>query len=372
MNRETKILHIITGLGVGGAEMMLLKLTNELQKKNTQNIVLVLRGGGTLESRFEKNGIKIHQYHPFTLRFWIFLFRAKKVLGTTPTAISGWMYHGNAVATLLKLFVFRQARCIWCIRAALATYSQLSLRSKAVIVLNSWLSWLPDQVLYNSKKSQTDHEDFGFSANKSALIHNGFDIEQMKPSATDRLHIRNELSIAGDTKAIGLVGRYHFDKDIENYIRAAVLVLEKNSDYKFFAIGAGIHYENKKLAALIPEHFKSNLQLLGPQPNPFLYLNAFDLFVSSSRTESFANAIGEALCAGLPCVATDVGDSAIIVKDSGLIVQKENPEALAQGIFKMLNLPKENLKEMSQKARDRAVSDYNLTKVAETFLQYYR
>lgn len=351
---------------------MLFKLTNELQKKKTKNIVLVLRGGGSLESRFEENGIKIHHYHPFTLRFWIFLFRAKKILGTTPTAISGWMYHGNIVATLLKLFVFRQARCIWCIRAALATYPQLNQRSKAVIVLNAWLSWLPDQILYNSRKSQTDHEDFGYSSKRSALIQNGFDTEQMSPSATDRLHIRSELSIAGDTPVVGLVGRHHFDKDIENYIRAAVLVLKENSNYQFFAIGSGIHYGNQKLATLVPDHLKSKIQLLGPKPNPFLYLNAFDLFVSSSRTESFANAIGEALCAGLPCVATDVGDSATIVKDSGLIVPKENPEALAEGILNILNLPKETLKIMAQKARDRAVSDYNLTKVAETFLQYYK
>jgi len=69
--------------------------------------------------------------------------------------------------------------------------------------------------------------------------------------------------------------------------------------------------------------------------------NAFDILVSSSYGEGLSVVLGEAMASGIPCVVTDVGDSAYAVGEAGLAVQPKNPGALADAIRQILELPEQ-------------------------------
>jgi glycosyltransferase involved in cell wall biosynthesis len=97
-------------------------------------------------------------------------------------------------------------------------------------------------------------------------------------------------------------------------------------------------------------------------------LSAADIYVSSSLGESFSNAIGEAMACELPCVVTNVGDSKLIVGETGVVVQAQDCEALAAGL---LNGVSKKGGERCSSARKRVVSNYDITSVAQKFQEVW-
>jgi len=98
---------------------------------------------------------------------------------------------------------------------------------------------------------------------------------------------------------------------------------------------------------------------------------AIDVHVSASHTEAFPNVIGEAMAGGTPSVATDVGDSAWIIGDTGKVVPRGNMKALADGITDLLMMPTENRLDLGSKARARIGEQFEIGKVATLYQQYF-
>ncbi|MEZ4872761.1 MAG: glycosyltransferase [Bdellovibrionales bacterium] len=100
------------------------------------------------------------------------------------------------------------------------------------------------------------------------------------------------------------------------------------------------------------------------------YMNALDVYCSTSTAEAFSNSIGEAMSCGVPVIATDVGDSASIVDKTGLIIASNDLDGLSQGLS---NLWKgtEWRNDLSQRARQRVVEEYELNQVLNRYLQTF-
>ena len=97
---------------------------------------------------------------------------------------------------------------------------------------------------------------------------------------------------------------------------------------------------------------------------------AADIACSSSAWgEGFSNAIGEAMASGLPCVVTDVGDSAIIVGDTGRVVPPRDPDALAAALSSLLSTDRVAL---GSAARRRIENNYSLGAVVSQYENFYR
>jgi glycosyltransferase involved in cell wall biosynthesis len=103
---------------------------------------------------------------------------------------------------------------------------------------------------------------------------------------------------------------------------------------------------------------------------PAVY-NALDVLVSSSIGEGFPNVVAEAMACEKPCVVTTVGDSAILVAETGICVSPGNPEALAESLLRMLALPTAERLRLGQKARQRIAENFSLQKMVNEYTALY-
>ncbi len=117
---------------------------------------------------------------------------------------------------------------------------------------------------------------------------------------------------------------------------------------------------------------RDRFHLLGERGDVSELMSAMDIFcLSSAWGEGFPNVIGEAMAAGVPCVATDVGDSAIVIGDAGVVVPLRDEEALAAGIESLLTMPLEVRHVLGVRARDRIEMNYTLGAIVEQYAVLY-
>jgi glycosyltransferase involved in cell wall biosynthesis len=91
-------------------------------------------------------------------------------------------------------------------------------------------------------------------------------------------------------------------------------------------------------------------------------LNGLDIVCSSSSEgEGFSNAVAEAMACGRLCVVTDVGDSALVVGDTGFVVPPKDPGALAAALIKALDLPPQ----AGERARERVANEFSVDAMVE-------
>jgi len=100
-------------------------------------------------------------------------------------------------------------------------------------------------------------------------------------------------------------------------------------------------------------------------------LAAMNMFCLSSRTEGFPNVVGEAMAMALPCVVTDVGDAAMLVADTGVVVPKEDSVALARGMERLLAMPVAQREQLGQRAKERIHANFSMERACKRFEMLY-
>jgi len=233
------------------------------------------------------------------------------------------------------------------------------------------LSRRPDAIVVNSQRGQSDHERLGYRPKRWVNIPNGVDLTRFQPSANDRPQFRTRLGLRPDAITIGLVGRYHPMKDVKTFLEAGSSLLRCRPDTQFVLCGDCFTHENVDLGEMLTKlQLVRHVTLLGRRADVENVYPALDLLaLCSIYGEGFPNVLCEAMACGVPCVATDVGDSADIIGDCGLIVPMRNPEALARACQTLLE---GELQELGARARARMVTRYGLERMRAQYESLYR
>jgi len=186
--------------------------------------------------------------------------------------------------------------------------------------------------------------------------------------------LRSELGIPGSSVVVGLVARFDPQKDHHNFVKAASLVCKVHPGVHFLLCGDGVDHRNEELAGWIDSTgFKERFHLLGRIDDVPRVMSALDVLVSSSSFgEGFPNVVGEAMACGVPCVVTEVGDSARIVGDCGVVVPPRAPELLAEGLIRLIFVAVGRRRELGYHARRRVVGGFSLPVVANRYASLYR
>jgi len=371
-SRPRRVTFVVTGLTTGGAEMMLYKLVGALPADDFSPSVISLLDEGPVGKRIRELGIPV-----FALGLhgaWQ-LPRALTRLAMicreiNPQVLVGWMYHGNLFATIAAATAAREAALVWSIRQSLYDLAAERPLTRVVIRAGARLSARPYAIIYNSNLAAQQHRSHGYRPLHEVLIPNGFDCDVFRPSPEARAALRARLHLPLATHLVGLVARYHPMKDHASFLEAARL-LAAESEAHFVCAGAGVDNANPRLTAIIKEGgLTDRVHLLGEMPDVADLLAGLDvLCLSSSRGEGFPNVVGEAMACGVPCVVTDVGDSAMVVGDTGCVVPPGDPAALARACAGLLDEPAAAKTARSRAARDRVVNHFSLQAVAMQYAQ---
>ena len=200
----------------------------------------------------------------------------------------------------------------------------------------------------------------------------GIDLSLFKPDISLRVNLRKRLGIE-EKKVIIMNRSFKPVYGIEYFLRALPMVWEKVPNIYVLLIGSG-PLENK-LRKLVDElNLELIVKFVGEVPNAEMpaYLNASDLYVSSSLSDGTSLSLLEAMACGLPVVVTDVPAILEWVADgeNGLVVPRQSIEELAEAIVHLLE--NEDLaSEMGNKnlviAKERADWNKNFQKLVQIY-----
>lgn len=367
-------MHIITGLDMGGAEMMLLKLLTA-SGENWRSLVVSLGDEGSIGPSIAKLGVSVECLHlrpyaPNPMRLLSLVTLAKRF---RPEVIQGWMPHGNLAASLTKFASRMAVPVVWNVRMSLEAIDGEKLTTLGLIRVGGLLSRHPQAIIYNSATGARQHQERGYRSAQNAVISNGFDCDVFRPDDGAHSRICNQLGLKPGAILVGLVARLHPAKDHSGFLHAASLVSKSHPDTHFLLVGKGVAEGEPVLAKMIGQlGLSGRIFLLGERTDTPQLTAGMDIACCSSAYEGFSNTIGEAMACGVPCVVTDVGDSAYLVGDTGLAVPPRNPQALAHAIGQLIDVGHEKRKQLGMAARSRIMSEFSLPKIARRYEDLYR
>ena len=371
---KIKIVHIINSLGTGGAEMMLYKLLSRIDREVFEPTVVSLLADGSIEKQIKALGIPVH-YVGSGLPLSLLHFK-RLVQDLDPDLVQGWMYYGNLAAQVGSLFLPRRIPVIWNIRYSLSQSRLLD--EKPMTLASIWvgarLSGCPVRIVNNSITSAEQHgRRMGYRRDRWEIIPNGFDTGLFVPSRAARGEVRRSLGLEQDALLIGLISRFHPQKDHLNFLSAAALLVKRCPQVHFLLAGSGVDQENGWLIDQIGAlGLSGKVHLLGERNDTPRVIASLDIAtLSSSYGEGFPNVIGEAMSCGVPCVGTDVGDLARIIGETGLVVPPKKADLLAAAWKELVDQGEERRRELGERARRRIMEHFPLDVVTRKYEDLY-
>jgi glycosyltransferase involved in cell wall biosynthesis len=279
------------------------------------------------------------------------------------------MYHANLAVTMAAWFLKPRPATVWGIRGSLHDRAAFKRATRMLIRVGAWLSCCPDAIVFNSSAGAKMHRAAGYRIGRGVTISNGFDPGAWNASAAVRREVRSELGIGPEEPVVGSVGRYHHAKGSDLLFTMASRLRRSIDGVHIICVGRGMDPGNPQLpdSARLPR-----MHLLGNRDDVPRLLPALDVFVNPSRTEGFPNAVAEAMLSGLPCVATDVGDTRAILGDTGSVVPAADPLALAEAVLGWLRRTPEQRQHAGALARQRIVERYSQQRCTSSYEALYR
>lgn len=227
----------------------------------------------------------------------------------------------------------------------------------------------PDKIIEKQLLNAVSHADIVVTRGRQAIdyfISNGVKSDcYVVPAGIDgSLFSPIETEIAYD---LAVVGRLTEVKRIDTYLHAIAKVRDTRPDIKAAVIGDGpLLYDLNELADRLD--LKHNVSFLGYREDVDKLLQKTRIFVLTSDSEGLSQAMIQAMMCGLPAIVSDVGDLRELVEDgvNGFLINNRTPEAFADAIQKMLELPEEDMQKMKYLSR-KAAMRCDLISVSETW-----
>lgn len=360
-----RILMIITGLGVGGAEHVVVNLADELATLGHEVKLAYLNGEIEVKvspenPEVELISIGMHGSKDFAKAY---IRLRKLVKDFKPDVVHSHMVHANIISRLLRLTI----RVPKVISTAHSSNEGGKLRMLAYRLTDK----LAD---ISVNVSQSAVEEFikkgAVKPGRMITIANGIDTDKFKFNNSSRIKLRSQLSINNE-KVILAVGRLDAAKDYPNLLNSLTLLKIERQDFKVFIVGDG-PYKDTLYKLTKDLKIDSCVRFLGVRNDVKELMSAADIYVMSSAWEGLPMVILEAMSCERLIVATDCGGISEAVGSQGLLVESKNETVLAQALDKALGVSDVARSNIGGAARKRIIDHYSLDANVEAYLKLYK
>lgn len=372
VEKRIKIAHIITGLGIGGAERFLRTLALAVDRKKYDLHFFCIVTGGELVPEFEKLGYHVrvipcynwNRRLPF--RFVVtnilklaIIFKKEKF-----QIVHTHLYRANMIGRIAAILAG--------IPYLYATeHNTNSWKKKVDIFWDKLLARFTNKIIAVSEyvKDFTIEQE-QLQPNKLLTLWHGIWVKDFD-EVNGRPQTRTRLGFGLNQPIIGSIGRLVPQKGYRYFLEAMPKILNRFPDTQFMIIGDGpLKDELQELSKYLG--LQANLKLPGFRNDIPQLLKAMDAFVMTSLWEGFGIVLIEAMACSLPVVATNVGPVPEIVKDgeTGFLVEPEHADQVADSVIKLLENP-ELLQKLGLNGRKRLNTFFTAEKMIENLEQIY-
>lgn len=358
-----KILYLITGLTLGGAEKVVIELAEKMHILGNDVKIVYLKGEAILQPKFDKiELIPLNLNKPFSVP------KASKkyqsiIKEFKPDVVHAHMVHANIFARIQKAFLPQH----YLICTAHNANEGGGLRMLAYRLTNHYAN-VNTNVSEEATQAFKDKKAFKDSA---ITVYNGINLNKFHKKC-DVLEGKKELGLELNAKVLLAVGRLHEQKDYPNLINAFNMLKnkEKHFDYKLLIVGDGDQKNN--IQHLINElGLQNNIILLGRRNDVARLMSMADLFVLSSAYEGFGLVVAEAMAAKTYVVATDAGGVKEVMSGFGKLVPPKKSDLLAQAMSEALSLSDSEKIQNNDLAYEHVIKNFDLDKIVEKWLKLY-
>jgi len=324
---QPHVVHVIAGLGLGGAERMLVNLVGYERPEKPRQTVVNLLPDGEFRTIIQEKGVALRSLGlsrptQAVSGAWRLarLFRELE-----PSAIQSWMYNADLMSYWAWQWsgLKRTVPLYWGVRCSDMDLARYPRRLRLTVQACARRSGRVSGIVVNSRAGVSAHRDLGYDTRRVTVIENGIDLRVFRPDPAAGQAARRALDIAPDATIVLHVARVDPMKDHALMLKVAAA----RPDLTFLAVGTGTQ------ALTGPP----NVRGLGPrQDMPALY-NAADIAIlTSAFGEGFPNVLGEAMACGTPVVTTEVGDAAVLVDNTGQAVPTGDDRAFVTALDTLL------------------------------------
>jgi glycosyltransferase involved in cell wall biosynthesis len=358
-----RIAHLIESSGPGGAERILVHLAAALQQAGAENVAFVRAGGEEwIHRELERFGIPIELYRlagpwsPECVRTLTRAFRRRRISVAHSHEFSMAVYGAWASfrAGIRHVVTMHGGR-----------YYAQRLRRRAALRAALLLS--AGTVAVSTSVAEALARDLGISRSRILTIPNGVPYEPGGRGA-----LRDELSLVPGDRLIVSVGNLYPVKGHHNLIDAVALLKDAHPTAHVAIAGRGALMEPLRIRAA--EHgLEDRVHLLGLRSDVPAVLAASDIFALPSLSEGLPLSLLEAMFAGRPIVATEVGDIAVALAqgDAGVLIPPGSPSVLAAALDRLLRKPDE-AEALGARAAARAAQEYGMGRMVDRYVAVYR
>ena len=373
-SRPLKVMLLTSSLHFGGAERQVVELAKQLDRRRFEPLLCCLDGTRTL-----------FDLSPSLTPIVMAKRRAR--FDPIPFLQVGWHLRRQSI-DVLHSFLFdaemigRVMGWLTKVPAVIASernsdYPPMPIRDRIQRLTRP----LVDLVIANSHAGKHHTiERLGFAKDRVAVVHNGVDTERFRPG--DKAHARDRLGIPRAAPVIGMFASFKPQKNHAMFFRAAKRILARHPEARFLSVSyVPWHPWNGAVADAYQASLRNLLGDLGLTDRLFILTNrpdveqlyhACDVTVLTSQREGTPNVVLESMASGVPVVATDVADNALILDatSGGAVVPLGDDEALADRVCRLLRDPAA-LRTAGAQARCAAVGRYSLTRWASAIGTLY-
>lgn len=359
------VLHVITGLGVGGAERMLARTS--ARSRGYQHKVCVLSRTGPVAAELEEAGIPIVALGlSASVSAPARLMRLRReILSSRPAILQSWLVHANISAAS---FAPRGVPLIWNVRHTLDGFERERLTTRLAVRGSSLLSRRTAAIVYNSRLASDHHASIGYPRDRALVIPNGFVLPAVSASTRDAF--RKSIGLGRGDLAIGLIARVHPIKNHDAFLAAGQRVLADEPRAVLVLAGKGTGPGDVLAQKWGPRLFGRAIWL-GERRDVADITAALDLAANVSFGEAFSNTLGEAMAAGVPCIATDVGESAELLGETGWLCKSPHPEDVENALRRALAVPADERRLRGGAAKVRIRERYSLDAATRRYEDVY-